>query len=407
MDSFFGIGIAELFYIAIIALIFLGPERLPGVFREIAKFIRQIRNISRELTAQFGDEIQMLDELNPRKILQEIIDEPDEKAAATPAKKAAPAKPAAKTTTAKPSTTPKPATPKAATQATTPKAAPAKATTSPTTSVTSTDSATPTTEGASVGAAATVNATAATDTAQSDAVSPDAVSPDAEPVIAGPVAPVVEVEATDPTSELTQEDQRHSSKKSSPAQQAAAALNEVKKKPLSEVTTPELHLDGVDDAGAAKVESLVTGTPAETAPMLDAGDVPGEDEPVLEHQILPPDLASDEDASAGPVDVASEPEHETPAPVEAALVETVIDTEAVPEPEIEDLPTVGQDPVGEGNPLAVVALDEQEHEEPEHEKPENAEQGPPVKKPLLEAAPGVPRSTISVNGKGGNTEGEA
>jgi hypothetical protein len=266
-----------------------------------------------------------------------------------------------------------------------------------------------------VGAAATVSANAAADTAQSDAVSPDAVSSDTEPVIAGPVAPVVEVEAADPTSELTQEDQRHSSEKSSPAQQAAAALNEVKKKPLSEVTTPELHLDGVDDAGAAKVESLVTGTPAETAPMLDGGNVASEAEPALEHQILPPHLAFDEDArtSAGAVgEVAPEPEHEMPAPVEAAVVDTEIDTEAVPEPEIEELPTAAQDLVGEGEPLAVVALDEQagegqEHEEPEHEKPENAEQGPPVKKPLLEAAPGVPRSTISVNGKGGKTEGEA
>ena len=30
MDSFFGIGMMELFFIALIALIVLGPERMPG-----------------------------------------------------------------------------------------------------------------------------------------------------------------------------------------------------------------------------------------------------------------------------------------------------------------------------------------------------------------------------------------
>jgi Tat protein translocase TatB subunit len=53
MDSFFGIGIAELFVIAVIALIVLGPERLPGTIREVMKFSRQIRNLTSELTSQF------------------------------------------------------------------------------------------------------------------------------------------------------------------------------------------------------------------------------------------------------------------------------------------------------------------------------------------------------------------
>ena len=46
MDSFLGIGIAELFFIAILALVILGPERLPGALREVAKVIRYVRNLT-------------------------------------------------------------------------------------------------------------------------------------------------------------------------------------------------------------------------------------------------------------------------------------------------------------------------------------------------------------------------
>jgi sec-independent protein translocase protein TatB len=126
MDSFFGIGIGELFFIAVIALIVLGPERLPGALREVAKFIRTIRNLTNELTSQFGDEMKVFDELNPQKILRDLAEDPDEKAKAaktTAASKPA-AKPAAKpatSSTTKPATkpaTPKPATTKPATTST-------------------------------------------------------------------------------------------------------------------------------------------------------------------------------------------------------------------------------------------------------------------------------------------------
>lgn len=73
MDSFglFGVGVPELFLIAILALIFLGPERLPETLRQVAGFIRQLRSLASELTSQFGDELDILDEMNPRKILEE------------------------------------------------------------------------------------------------------------------------------------------------------------------------------------------------------------------------------------------------------------------------------------------------------------------------------------------------
>ena len=78
MDGFFGIGIGELVLIAIVALIVLGPERLPSALREVAKFIRWLRDLSREFTDQFGDEFKALEDLNPRRILQDAITSIDE-----------------------------------------------------------------------------------------------------------------------------------------------------------------------------------------------------------------------------------------------------------------------------------------------------------------------------------------
>lgn len=74
MDGIFGIGPLELFFIAIIALIVLGPERLPSALREVARTIRRLRELTNEFTSQFGDELKALDEINPRKILSEMTD---------------------------------------------------------------------------------------------------------------------------------------------------------------------------------------------------------------------------------------------------------------------------------------------------------------------------------------------
>lgn len=129
MDGFFGIGIGELVLIAIVALIVLGPERLPSALREVAKFIRWLRNLSREFTDQFGDEFKALEDLNPRRILQDAITSIDEEEKAkeepksvkkpAPPVKTTPAKSTTTTTTGTKTTTastpkPKPATPKAA-----------------------------------------------------------------------------------------------------------------------------------------------------------------------------------------------------------------------------------------------------------------------------------------------------
>lgn len=110
MDSFFGIGIFELFLIAVIALVVLGPERLPGAMRTIAGYFRQIRDISSEFTSQFSDEIKMLEEMDPRRMINDALDPSKTPASSTNTAKAA-AKPAA---TAKPATTKPAATSNAA-----------------------------------------------------------------------------------------------------------------------------------------------------------------------------------------------------------------------------------------------------------------------------------------------------
>lgn len=92
MDSFFGIGMFELVMIAIIALVVLGPERLPSAMREMAKYMRQLRQVSNDFQAQFSDELKVLDEINPRKLINDAFD-PNSRPATPPATGAA--KPAA------------------------------------------------------------------------------------------------------------------------------------------------------------------------------------------------------------------------------------------------------------------------------------------------------------------------
>jgi sec-independent protein translocase protein TatB len=87
MDSFFGIGLFELVLIAIIALVVMGPERLPGAMRELAKYMRQLREISGEFQSQFSEELQLLDEINPKNIINDAIKPPPAKPTPPPARK--------------------------------------------------------------------------------------------------------------------------------------------------------------------------------------------------------------------------------------------------------------------------------------------------------------------------------
>ena len=47
------IGPLEIFVIAAVALIFLGPEKLPDVARNIARFMTQVRRMASEVKAEF------------------------------------------------------------------------------------------------------------------------------------------------------------------------------------------------------------------------------------------------------------------------------------------------------------------------------------------------------------------
>jgi len=53
----FGIGPFELAMIALIAFIFLGPERIPGVMRQLGRAIRQMRKMTQDLTREYGGEL--------------------------------------------------------------------------------------------------------------------------------------------------------------------------------------------------------------------------------------------------------------------------------------------------------------------------------------------------------------
>ncbi len=55
--SFFGLGIFEIVVIGVLALIFIGPEKLPGVIRDVMGFYRQVRSLGTEWREQVEREI--------------------------------------------------------------------------------------------------------------------------------------------------------------------------------------------------------------------------------------------------------------------------------------------------------------------------------------------------------------
>lgn len=59
MNGFFGVGPLELVVIGVLALIFIGPERLPGVISQVMKTVRELRSyasqVQDELSGEFAD----------------------------------------------------------------------------------------------------------------------------------------------------------------------------------------------------------------------------------------------------------------------------------------------------------------------------------------------------------------
>jgi sec-independent protein translocase protein TatB len=56
--NFIGIGPAELIVILVVALIFVGPERLPRLAADLARTIREIRKYTSSIAAEFTEVIQ-------------------------------------------------------------------------------------------------------------------------------------------------------------------------------------------------------------------------------------------------------------------------------------------------------------------------------------------------------------
>lgn len=55
--GFFGIGFPELALILAVAVIVLGPERIPGVAIQLARFLRYLRGYATDATAQLRAEL--------------------------------------------------------------------------------------------------------------------------------------------------------------------------------------------------------------------------------------------------------------------------------------------------------------------------------------------------------------
>ena len=56
----FGIGAPEFFAVVIIAIIVLGPDRVPVAFRALGRAVRRLRTMTREFREEFADEFQFL-----------------------------------------------------------------------------------------------------------------------------------------------------------------------------------------------------------------------------------------------------------------------------------------------------------------------------------------------------------
>ncbi|MBI2760282.1 MAG: hypothetical protein HYX51_02510 [Chloroflexi bacterium] len=60
MNGFFGVGPLELLVIGVLALIFIGPARLPGVIAQVMKTVRELRAYAEEARSALTAEIEPL-----------------------------------------------------------------------------------------------------------------------------------------------------------------------------------------------------------------------------------------------------------------------------------------------------------------------------------------------------------
>jgi sec-independent protein translocase protein TatB len=80
----FDIGTGELLALAVIALLVLGPEKLPRYAADAARFLRQLRSLANdarsEVTKELGPELEGLNlrEINPRSLMRKHLFDPVE-----------------------------------------------------------------------------------------------------------------------------------------------------------------------------------------------------------------------------------------------------------------------------------------------------------------------------------------
>jgi sec-independent protein translocase protein TatB len=75
--EFLGVGPAELLLILVIALIVVGPERLPEIARTIAKTLNTLRAMSQSLTAEWQQEMKAVNDIKAgAQELQQSLTEP-------------------------------------------------------------------------------------------------------------------------------------------------------------------------------------------------------------------------------------------------------------------------------------------------------------------------------------------
>lgn len=75
----FGIGFTEILLISIIAILFLGPDKLPGALVEMGKFIKSVKKTVHEAKSSLEEEMKISDlkeeALNYKKQLTDATDE--------------------------------------------------------------------------------------------------------------------------------------------------------------------------------------------------------------------------------------------------------------------------------------------------------------------------------------------
>jgi sec-independent protein translocase protein TatB len=75
----FGIGFTEILLISIIAILFLGPDKLPGALMDMAKFIKSVKKTISETKSSLEEEMKLSDlkeeALGYKKQLNEATDE--------------------------------------------------------------------------------------------------------------------------------------------------------------------------------------------------------------------------------------------------------------------------------------------------------------------------------------------